>query len=113
MNDDDADLLDLDRLLRSSEVAWRDVVVVPEIEIDHVTARQQRPRLWRENPKVCPGIRRGLRTRVTGEHMQDPEFERAILVHLREHTGRGVHERSESPVCPGNTPDPGVGVRVG
>ena len=89
VDDDDADLLDRERPLDRCEVAGRHVVVVPEIEVDDLAPRQERPDLRGEDPEVRARIGRGLGTRVSGQDVQNPELEGAVLVHLRETRGRG------------------------
>src|SRR4051812_2865994 len=51
-NNDDADLLISCRNLGRRKISRRDVVVIPEAEIDHLAAWEQLPHLRRENSKV-------------------------------------------------------------
>ena len=94
------------------EVAGCDVVVVPEVQHDHLAAREQLPDLGREDAEVGAGVGGGLGARVAGENVQDADAERAVLVLLAPDPGREVHERGECAVAAGHGPDAAVHVGV-
>ncbi len=109
---DDADLLLARRNFRRGEVARRDVVVVPEAQVDDVPAREELPHLRREDAEVRARIRRGFRTGVRRQNVQHARFELAVLVLLAPHARRQIHQRRERAIRAADGPDAGELVRI-
>src|SRR5262249_49773281 len=90
-NDDHANLLLPRSNFRGREVARRDIVVIPEAEIDNLAPREQFPYLRRKDAEVCSSVGRGFRTRMSREDMQHASAEFAVLVLLAPYTRGQVH----------------------
>src|SRR5205085_362634 len=92
---DDADLLLAGRNLGGGEVAWRDVVVVPEGEVDDMPPREELPDLRREDAEVRARAGRGFRTGMRREDVQHAGLEPAVLILLAPDARRQIHQRRE------------------
>ena len=101
------DLLLAGRDLGRREVSRRDVVVVPEAQMNGLAAREELPHLGREDPEVRPGVRRGLRAGVPGQDVEDARAELAVLVLLAPDARGQVHERREGAIGAAERPHAG------
>ena len=84
--------------LGGGEVAGRHVVVVPEVQVHHLAAREELPDLRREDAEVRAAIGGGLRPGVPDEDVQHTHTELAVLALLTPHARRRVHQRRERAV---------------
>ena len=110
--DDDADLRIAGGDFRSSEIARRHVVVIPEAQVDGLAAREQLPYLRRENAEVGAGVGGRLRPGMPGQDVQHPHAETAVLALLAPHPRRQVHERREGAIRAAQRPQAGELLRV-
>src|ERR1017187_826991 len=98
LKNDDADLGFARGDLRRGEVPWRNIIVVPEIQADGLTARKELPYLWSKNAEVGPGIRSRFRSGVRSQNVKHPHTKLAILILLAPHAGGRIHQWSERAV---------------
>ena len=94
------------------KIAGRDVVVIPEIQVNGLAAREQLPHLRRENAEVRAAVGGGFRPRVSRENVQHAHAEFAVLILLAPDAGRRVHQRSERAIGAAQRPDAGELFRI-
>src|SRR5262249_30670857 len=97
---------------RGGKIAWGDIVIIPEAEMDRLATRKELPHLGGKNAKVGAGIGGGLRSRMSGQNVQHTHAEPAVLALLTPHPRRGVHQRREGAIGAAQGPDPGELGRV-
>src|SRR5262249_10708383 len=97
---------------RGGKIAWGNIVIIPETEVDRLATRKELPHLGCKNAKVGAGIRGGLRSRMPGQNVQDTHAETTILALLAPHPRRGVHQWCEGAIGAAQGPDPGELRRV-
>src|SRR5262249_42520566 len=78
--------------LRRRKIAWSNVVIIPEAEMNRLATRKELPHLRREDTKVRTRIRGGLRSRMPRENMQHPHTEPTVLILLTPDARWQVHE---------------------
>src|SRR5262245_22544216 len=100
------------RDLGGGKIAWGDIVIIPETEVDRLATRKEFPHLGRKYPEVCARIGGGLRSRMSSQNMQDTHAETTVLALLAPHPRRSVHQWREGAIGAAQGPDPGEFRRV-
>ena len=106
-NADDADLRIARGNLRGGEIARGHVVVVPEIQVNRLAAREQLPHLRGEDAEVRAPVGRGLRPGMAGQNVQHAHAEFAVLILLAPDARGRIHQRREGAVGAAQRPDAG------
>ena len=104
-DDDDADLGITGRDFGRREIASGDVVIVPEVQVNDLAARQHAPDLGGEDAEMGTAVGGGFRARMAGQDVQHAGAERAVLVLLAPHARRRVHQRREGAIGARQRPD--------
>ena len=109
---DDADLGIARGDFGRGEIARRHVVVIPEIQMNGLAAREQLPDLRREDAEMGAPVGRRFRTGMPGQNVQHAHAELAVLILLAPDARRRVHQRRERAIGAAQRPDAGELLRI-
>ncbi len=87
------------------KISGRDVVVIPEIQVNGLAAREEFPHLRGEDAEVRAAVGGGLGTRMSRENMQHAHAEFAVLILLAPDARGSVHQRSERAIGAAERPN--------